>query len=1391
MFFGKSLKKKALVFSVLMALSASSFGVAKADDPLVGAGYSESFNTLWFDTLGGGSIEISVDDIIAANLDTLGSIFVLKGNTIYTNYRGQAVDYAKQGALAIGATSSATDVSAIAIGNNAVADSNYAIAIGESSVSEGYSSVVIGKGASSEARDSVVIGEGASSEAGNSVVIGNGASSNSFASSGVAIGNGAVNNGYAGVAIGYDAEIEYGNDDSVAIGNKAFVGERALSSVSLGYYTKNYASDSVAIGPDVTVEDDARYSIAIGSRAEIGESADYSLAIGSSAEIGESAEYSLAMGPYANIGDNVYSSVAIGDDSDIEDNAEYSVALGSYATVKEGISKGMALGYDATVSHNNSIALGAESQTYDVHAQENSQKITIANQTYEFSGLASTEHGTVSVGSSGNERQIQNVAAGEISSTSTDAINGSQLFAAYSAINSLADGSTLEDKWVLRGNTVGQVRGKWNSSTKTYDYTDVDYKDQGALAVGPTSSATNVGALAIGENASASGEYSIAIGDGAEATTKSIVMGNNAKDYYQEDGSSWKSYGERSIVIGNDSYSKTMDAIVIGNKAESTAYADTVVIGDRASAGDSGTVAIGAGAVGDGYYGTVVGPNATIEDGNDDSVAVGTNAFVDSSAHQSIAMGRLAQTYATNGIAIGTLAVAGIDDENDGRNAVAIGYRAKSTNDDSVALGSYSETGEVHDTDEAKWMEFDGYVYRFAGQPTASTATVSVGTPGKERQIQNVAAGEISSTSTDAINGSQLYAVLEAVQGLDTDTDTTYTAGDFVTITGDDNKINGANVVAAENSVVTVDYDKESNTFTVDANFIDTDTKYTAGDFVTITGDDNKISGANVVAAENSVITVDYNKDTNTFTIDANITDKDTTYTAGDNVRIDENNVISSASVTSQDNSIVVSYNEDTNTYDLSVAGSDKPEVDAVQAAMEDTTINKNNFDERHTLNINLGTNNESDQFVASVAANTSAAIENIALASEVGDITNEKYEEYFQNARSEGDYTNVVDAVDYTYEEALRHSHVQLTDDEKNLTLDDSQQTEYGGILYTLSMNRDIDIDSATIGGNTYINNEGIKSFNTTINEGGVTTNSVTVDSVVINQDGINAGDKKITNVAAGVNDTDAVNVSQLKELNQNVQNVDNRINKLGSRVNKVGAGAAALAALHPLEFDPDDKWNFAAGYGHYKGENAVAIGAFYRPDEKVMLSIGGTVGNGEDMLNAGVSFSLDRTPRVTNTKTAMARDLLELKALVVELLAERRASRDGLARGMFPDVPENHWAYEYVKGLVDSGILVAYPDGLFNGEHPGTRYEFAAMLFRAMQRGVILPDRVAKEFAPEIGRFRVDRIHGADDNNNKIERIRVNGDHNYGRDNYGSKNPQPVTSRGPQYPESERISK
>ena len=282
---------------------------------------------------------------------------------------------------------------------------------------------------------------------------------------------------------------------------------------------------------------------------------------------------------------------------------------------------------------------------------------------------------------------------------------------------------------------------------------------------------------------------------------------------------------------------------------------------------------------------------------------------------------------------------------------------------------------------------------------------------------------------------------------------------------------------------------------------------------------------------------------------------------------------------------------------------------------------------------------------------------------------------------------------------------------------------------------------------------------------------------------DVVNDVTRQITSVAAGTNDTDAVNVAQLKRLHDmisvntyntvNVQgdvtNLKKDVSRLDKRVNKAVAGSAALAALHPLDFDPDAKWDFAAGYGHYHNGNAAALGAFYRPNEDVQLSVGSTVGNGETVVNAGLSVKVGAHSNVSRSRVAIGKEVLELKKTVALQNAQiqkltallndvagthMKADRTTL----FPDVASNHWAYEAVSDLSRRGLVEGYPDGTFGGDRLLTRYEFAEIVYRALQNGVQVDEQLVTEFSPEMALFRVDTVAKNSQGQPTIERVRLN---------------------------------
>ena len=406
------------------------------------------------------------------------------------------------------------------------------------------------------------------------------------------------------------------------------------------------------------------------------------------------------------------------------------------------------------------------------------------------------------------------------------------------------------------------------------------------------------------------------------------------------------------------------------------------------------------------------------------------------------------------------------------------------------------------------------------------------------------------------------------------------------------------------------------------------------------------------------------------------------------------------------------------------------------------------------------------------------------------------------------------------------------------------------GGAEYKVAVNKDlVEMSSANFGKATddvraRIDKDSVRFFNGSENIG-VTPKGIQIENtdtleqakfdkygmyasegdktVYYTTTGISAGDQIINNVKAGVADTDAVNVSQLKRvqdeiaastsvttvtagdhikvtptvngnthdykvsladdiadqitnnttnINKNtndIKNIKGDLSKIDKRVDKSVAGAAALAALHPLDFDPDAKWDFAAGYGHYRSGDAAAIGAFYRPNEDVQLSVGSTVGSDETVFNAGLSVKVGAHSNVSRSRVAIGKEVLALKKTVAEQNAQIQKLTtllNGVAgtkmkadhTTLFPDIPTNHWAYEAVSDLSRRGLVEGYPDGTFGGDRMLTRYEFAQIVYRAIQDGVTVNDRLVTEFSPEMALFRVDTVAKNAKGEPTIERVRVN---------------------------------
>ena len=646
-------------------------------------------------------------------------------------------------------------------------------------------------------------------------------------------------------------------------------------------------------------------------------------------------------------------------------------------------------------------------------------------------------------------------------------------------------------------------------------------------------------------------------------------------------------------------------------------------------------------------------------------------------------------------------------------------------------------------------------------------------------KITNVAAGDVSANSTDAVNGSQLHDV-KTLAGQHT---TVKAKDSNITVTEGTNGTGGKEYIVGLGDKVTLGTDP-SKQVSIDG----TTGIIKAGDKVTIDGTTGNIDAGKV-----------------------KINGKDGTVNGLTNKTWDPNNITSGQAATEDQlkavDQKITNTSEELTKKGMDFAGNDGEfhrnlgdkvtiKGEGTKAASEYSGENIKTFaDANGNLTVKMDKNLKTETIVA---AGKDGKNGKIGINGNDGQTTNISVTSDGKPGVDGAPGTTttriVYEKPDGTKEEvATLNDGMKYGGDTGNVIKKklNEQVNVVGGITDTNKLTTEDNLGVVSDGNNNLKVRmaKDLKGLNS------VTTNTLTVGDVKIDNSGINAGNKKITNVAAGdisANSTDAVNGGQLWKTNQTINNIGGAVNELGDRMDRVGAGAAALAALHPLDFDPDDKWDVAAGYGNYKDAHAVSVGAFYRPNEDTMFSVGGSFGGGENMVNAGVSVKLGQGNHVSTSKVAMAKEIVDLRDENKDLkkrldtMEQKMNSILGILdmgkKKDFPDVPENHWAYEYVATLAGNGILEGYPDGMFSGDRTMTRYEFAAMFYRALKNGAPVDDnmdRAMNEFEPELrqirlDRIRVDRISGKDNDRNKVERVRVNSEddkaNNDYRDVYGS---------------------
>ncbi|WP_302122409.1 ESPR-type extended signal peptide-containing protein [Acidaminococcus fermentans] len=778
------------------------------------------------------------------------------------------------------------------------------------------------------------------------------------------------------------------------------------------------------------------------------------------------------------------------------------------------------------------------------------------------------------------------------------------------------------------------------------------------------------------------------------------------------------------IVIGKDAEAIGIGCVAIGNEAKAK-DGDTVAIGQKASASKQGSIAIGNTATASEEVAIAIGRNAVAS--GKDSIAIGSKTIADQI--YSVAIGNDISVIAKAGTAVGQQAYASgenataigyytnVDSKwpaahsgqrrNAGKNSTAIGVSAGSWGDNSTAVGSFSKAEGKNATALGSSSKAEGEKATALGSSSKANYIYATAIGGNSQaNARGTALGYNSQANVEYGTALGFYSKVTAFQGV--------AIGDF-SVADRASGVVGAFAPEGEDSL--------------------TRTWKATGGAVSVGSDKLTRQITNVAAGSEDTDAV------NVAQLKRAMENVNINFVAGEGIVIET--VKGNDGTTYKISTNIIGSETDTDT--TTVTSSASGDVGTIDG---DTEIANNNIQTGDPVKIETVT--KPTNFAA-----------------------------------DEGDAL------------AISPSETLGIKGDKNIT------TKANGKNIQVTLNQDLDVNSVAANtvttGQTVMDKDGLKvGDNVSVTATAVTAGKTSIsdegvkvgDNTYISDKGLNANGQQITNVADGKvekDSKDAINGGQLHQakadINNRIDGVENqvvsntnRINQLGSRVNKVGAGAAALAALHPMDFDPDDKWSFAAGYGNYAGENAAAIGAYYRPDEKVMFSVGGTVGNGENMVNAGISFALDRTNHVSNSRTALAREVIDLRGQLAEMGAKMAKMEkafgmlDETKTKLFPDIPANHWAYEYIAKLAGNGYIEGYPDGNFGGDRLMTRYEFAAMLYRAIENGAALEEKIIKEFEPELGRIRVDRISGEDGDRNKIERVRVNAVKGE-RDHYGNK--------------------
>lgn len=1340
---------------------------------------------------------------------------------------GSSVDKA----VAIGYSAGVSDDKAIAIGSDAKSNSKSASAMGDTAQALARNALAIGTNAQAAGVSSGAIGTQNRVTGANTYVLG---SQNSTAATGTAADVSASNSGIFG------NENRMEGDSNRIVGNQNVLKMKSLSNNSSNsktfeniFVTGNH--NTVTGDPDTSTAGDA------GSVSDI-------TVTGSKNTIQAKNQKNR----------NLTDIQIVGNQNTVD-----------ATTQNADLSNTQILGSHVTATLGNSVYLGSNSAYVVSGATTKGMDVYNSDGTYQYAG--GTPAGIVTVGSAGKERRIQNVAAGLVSAKSTDAVNGSQLYTMTRPLRFAGDNSTIgttsgSDVNVLhRGsdqamsllggaksnnlsdNNIGVVANSANNTmtvklakdvtglnsitsktvnAETVKAGDTTVNNQGVTIAGGPSVTKG------GINANGTKITNVAAGDVNSMSTDAV----NGSQLYQTNQNVKAAKTEvkagRNVTVDSSTGADGQSVYTVNADLSSVASA----IGGTSSV-DTKTGAVKAGLTvnGNTYNNVQDAVNAanTTVSSTDGSVKVtptnntnGSHNYDVSVDYSKVAENAAISYKANNSTAQTVTLKKGLDFTNGKNTTASVGADGvvKYDLNDDINLNSVTAKTIKGDTIKAGDTTITTDGMTITNGPSITKTGIDAGS----KKITNVADGDISPTSKDAINGGQLVSYVAANKTILKD-------GKNTTVTGNGTKDDPYKVNVNDNLNL-----GEKGTNGKDGSI---GVNGTNGSSVTINGKDGSIGmvgedgkdgltmksakGQDGVDGANGMTRIVYEDDghvphevatlddglkfagntgsvakklNSTMTIKGNGTKEDKEYDAS-NIK----------TVVDAQGDLVIGLDKNLKADTVTVGGQGKDGADGINGAIgvkgadgkDGVTISSIGKDGTNGTDGHIGINGKDGASADIHVVKGANGVDGTDGYNGTDGIDRIVYEDHNGNTQTVatmndgmkygGDVGNVISK--------KLNGQVNvvggITDSSKLSTEDNIGVVSDGSDNLKVRLSKDLKgLDSVTTktvtadtGNITTVNASTVNVGDTTITTGGMTIqNGSAGQDVTLNKDGLNNGGNKITNVAAGdisSTSTDAVNGSQL-------YGTETRINRLGNRINRVGAGAAALAGLHPLDFDPDDKWDFAAGYGNYKNANAVAIGAYYRPNEDTMFSVGGSFSGGENMVNVGVSWKFGQKSHISRSRVSMAKDMLAMKNQIETLTKKLAAYESGqpvklapIATGAmtFPDVPENHWAYEYVKNLAERGYLKGYPDGEFKGDRAMTRYEYAAIIYRALQNGAPSDGNMTRsvdDFGPElvkvqnIDRFRVDRISGKDNDRHKVERVRVNDKddkaQNVYRDVYGN---------------------